>query len=446
MRRRIVIIVIAMLMTLMMMPLCAFAETASTEDLTADVKGSDDLDWSTLEPGVDYVDGEIVVTFVDDLESEDMIYDIAYDNGFTVLEIMGFSEWVMGGGKVAAFIVPEGMTVPEAIDKIELDPRVRFATPNGVFSLYGSTYPNMTRIYGTDRYETAFAAADKVYSKHGEPFDRIIVASGTDYPDALTGSKLANNERPLILVSNATEGRTLNYIQNRVKEGGTVYLLGGTGAVSQEFEDNLISDGYEVKRLGGKDRYETNISVLTEMHTEANVMWGFERVTVVSGKDFPDALCGSTTGVSLLLVGDKLTESQKQYLDSIKISHFLIVGGTSAVGESIEQELSAYAETKRIGGKDRYETSELLAMECFDTPYGITFATGQSFADGIVAGAFNRSYGVSGPVVLASNPRGQSSIMRTYIDSIYPKDPPVYVFGGQSLISDYTIGVIMGVQ
>lgn len=451
MKRRIGIILLALLMVLTLMPVNIFAESEPMQSVEIGINGSGnpaDFDWSTLEPGVDYVEGEMVVTFVDDLEKQDMIYDIAYENGFTVLEILGFFDWVAGGGKLAVFSVPDGMTVPDAIDKVEEDPRVQYATPNGIFGLASTSESySVIRIYGSDRYETAFAAANRVFSKYNRPLESIVIANGQDFPDALSSTKITGNNKPLILTSNATEARTLSFIQTRVKSGGTIYLVGGTGVISQGFENTLKQRGYTIKRLGGKDRYETNLLILKEVKDHnADYVTFPETLVVVSGKDFADALSASPCGGTMMLVGDKLTEGQKQYLDKSFLGKILIIGGTGAVSSSVEQELKAFAPIERIGGADRYETSELVATNwTVNSNPDMCFVSGSNFADGIVAGAFARSYGLTGcaPVILVSNERGQSPLMSAYIDGIYPETPTAWVFGGPTLIKDKTMVEIL---
>ena len=451
MKRRIGIFLLALLMVLTLMPVNIFADGEPMQSAEIGINGSEnpaDFDWSTLEPGVDYVEGEMVVTFVDDLEKQDMIYDIAYENGFTVLEILGFFDWVAGGGKLAVFSVPDGMTVPDAIDKVEEDPRVQYATPNGIFGLASTSESySVIRIYGSDRYETAFAAANRVFSKYNRPLESIVIANGQDFPDALSSTKITGNNKPLILTSNATEARTLSFIQTRVKSGGTIYLVGGTGVISQGFENTLKQRGYTIKRLGGKDRYETNLLILKEVKDHnADYVTFPETLVVVSGKDFADALSASPCGGTMMLVGDKLTEGQKQYLDKSFLGKILIIGGTGAVSSSVEQELKAFAPIERIGGADRYETSELVATNwTVNSNPDMCFVSGSNFADGIVAGAFARSYGLTGcaPVILVSNERGQSPLMSAYIDGIYPETPTAWVFGGPTLIKDKTMVEIL---
>lgn len=113
----------------------AYAQTndGSLEPATDEIcsKFKTGVDWDKLESGKDYVPGEMIVTFADDLESEDAIYEIAEEYGFEVAEIMGFCDWK--GGKTALISVPYEVSVPDAILEIEACPEVRYATPNGVF-------------------------------------------------------------------------------------------------------------------------------------------------------------------------------------------------------------------------------------------------------------------------------------------------------------------------
>lgn len=54
------------------------------------------------------------------------------------------------------------------------------------------------RLAGSDRYETAYAVAEQMKLNKGkEKFDNIVVASGENYPDALSGNYLAFRKKHL---------------------------------------------------------------------------------------------------------------------------------------------------------------------------------------------------------------------------------------------------------
>lgn len=74
-------------------------------------------------------------------------------------------------------------------------------------------------------------------------------------------------------------------------------------------------------------------------------------------------------------------------------SNAIIVGGTSAVPDAVNQQLSAagVSSVQRLQGETRYETSAKIAEyeKSQDmTANGAVFATGSNFPDALVAGPF----------------------------------------------------------
>ena len=57
------------------------------------------------------------------------------------------------------------------------------------------------------------------------------------------------------------------YIKGNLAPEGKIYLLGGEAVVPESAISGL--DGYEVKRLWGTDRYETNLAILEEASSYA---------------------------------------------------------------------------------------------------------------------------------------------------------------------------------
>ena len=123
----------------------------------------------------------------------------------------------------------------------------------------------VTRIYGDNRYDTAIRSANYLKKlQGGRRFETIIVACGSAYPDALSGSYLSYvTGAPILLVSEKYEETILEYIKTNLLPTGSLYILGGTGVVSQNFEDRARDLQIQnVERLGGANRYETNLKIL----------------------------------------------------------------------------------------------------------------------------------------------------------------------------------------
>jgi len=238
---------------------------------------------------------------------------------------------------------------------------------------------NYQRISGAERYETSRAAAEEILNQRGaEQFHAVILASGSGFADALSGSSLAGvTDAPILLYSEKQLVQLSAYLQRRLHPEGTVYLLGGTAAISQSAEA-AFSD-YKLIRLGGENRYETNLKILEQ----AGIQSG--ELLVCSGKGFADSLSVSCLGKPVLLVGEELTPLQRQFLQQ-QSWDCVIIGGEGAVNTGVENELREYGSVRRIGGADRYETSRMVAEAFFKAPQKIVLASAEDYPDGLCAG------------------------------------------------------------
>ena len=287
----------------------------------------------------------------------------------------------------------------------------------------------VVRVYGEDRFETAFKVADELKATLGvDKFQAVIIASGADFADALTGSYLANVKGAPILLSYKAEQnlQVVNYVRQNLVAGGTVYILGGNAAVPTAMD--LLFVGYNVKRLSGETRFETNLAILKE----AGVKDGQE-ILVCTATNFADSLSASATGLPILLVYNeksKLTDSQKEYLATLKDCTFTIIGGHNAVSLKTESAVALYGKTTRHFGANRYETSVGVANRYFTNPDYAILAYGTNYPDGLCGGVL--AHAKNAPLLLTS-PGCESSA------SGYIKASGItagMVLGGDGLISD----------
>ena len=292
-------------------------------------------------------------------------------------------------------------------------------------------FDGVFRLYGDNRYATATAAADMLKEVLGvEKFETIIVASGTDFADALSGSYLAAmKDAPILLIRNRDieMNQVKTYIKNNLVPGGTVYLLGGTKAVPEAMEKGL--EGFQVKRLWGATRYETNLAILKEAGVEG------KDILVCTGKGFADSLSASAVGLPILLVKDNLNAEQKSLLNSVN-GDFIIVGGTSAVNRTTENQLLTYGRAKRLAGGTRYETSVLVAKEFFSDPNGMVIAYGMNFPDGLAGGPL--AYQLNMPLILATSDKAAGA--KDYAKNYTVQDG--IVMGGSKLVNDRAVASI----
>ena len=260
------------------------------------------------------------------------------------------------------------------------------------------------RISGDNRYLTAWSVAAYLHHINGD-FDNVVVAYGGNFPDALSGGYLTKvKNAPLLLINPKEEKNTIMHIQEIMKPSGTIYLLGGTGVISSEFESTLKTKGMKVKRLWGQGRYDTNLEILKEAVKPG------DEILVATGTNYADSLSGSSVGKGMLLVGKGLTTKQIQWIKNAGIKKFYILGGTGAVSVGIENELKKFGQVERIGGKNRYETSYLIAKKFFPTSKHITLVSGKNFPDGLSGAPYAMSK--NAPILLVSD--GSTDFAKKY--------------------------------
>lgn len=292
------------------------------------------------------------------------------------------------------------------------------------------------RIAGKDRFETSIKVADTLKANMGvSKFDNIVIASGMTFADALPGSYLAAKKNaPILLIGAGNASIITDYVNNNLKAGGTVYVLGGIGVVP----DAWVSGMSKVKRLGGIDRYDTNLKILKE----AGVNDGSD-ILVCTGTNFADSLSASATGKPILLVGNLLTANQRSYLDSISGESYYMIGGTGAVNDKIMEECSVYCNTGkvyRLEGANRYETSIVVAGWFFNLPDYAVLAYGLNFPDGLSAGLL--AFNMNAPLILTATGSEQQAVSYASAEKIKYG----YVIGGSGLISDNSVRKIFGMS
>ena len=130
--------------------------------------------------------------------------------------------------------------------------------------------------------------------------------------------------------------------------GKTVFLLGGTAALSSAVESAITQSGYQVVRFDGIDRFDTAMRIARDgLNNPATLL-------VADGLNFPDVLTAGAAaakaqGAVLLSVGASPVAITSSYISSRPAGGTLFaIGGPAA---------QAYPAAVAIVGVDRYDTS-----------------------------------------------------------------------------------------
>lgn len=283
------------------------------------------------------------------------------------------------------------------------------------------------RINGATRYETSYLVAKKGWTSS----DTVIIAPGTDYPDALCAGPLAGkNNAPILLAKNESlnnQQELKNLLSSlKVKK---VYIVGGTGVLSSSFENQIKAMNITTKRLGGANRYDTSVKIAQEVGTTGEVV-------ISTGLNFADSLSiSSIAGIKgmpiLLTKNSEFPSSARNYLNSKNITKTYVVGGSGIISDAL---FKTFKNPERLGGTDRYATNEKI-FNRFKSSLNISqmyLALGTNFPDALSVSALaakNSSF-----VILHSNSEVKAPTMNMVTqnrDSINK----IYVIGGPQLIT-----------
>lgn len=204
----------------------------------------------------------------------------------------------------------------------------------------------VSRIAGADRYITAASVA----GQYSAGLDRVVLASGQEYPDALSGAALAGHESvPLLLTRrDRLDAATIAQLQ-RIRPN-EVLVLGGTSRVSQSVSESAAHyAGGSVRRLAGGNRYETASLVAAEFGPTGGGAF------VASGDLFPDALIGAALagreGVPVHLTPwNRAHEATLSALQEQDPDSLTVFGGQSSVTEPTAEDLARFARDGYVEG------------------------------------------------------------------------------------------------
>ncbi|WP_092923886.1 cell wall-binding repeat-containing protein [Romboutsia hominis] len=196
---------------------------------------------------------------------------------------------------------------------------------------------NVKRLAGDSRYETSMAVAEEIKANlpKGETFEEIFVVGGKGEADALSASAIAGSMKTPILLTPASDldKHVEGFIKANVKDGDNkndmvdIFVVGGETSVSKKVQSQLVNipgKEFEVKRLAGEGRQETNAAVISEFAESIKDETG-KKSGVVVGKSNNAALVDSLsagayaakTGSHIVLATNELTDSQEDALDKI---------------------------------------------------------------------------------------------------------------------------------
>jgi len=289
--------------------------------------------------------------------------------------------------------------------------------------------PLIVRLSGENRYETNISIIKKGWSEAAN----VVLANGENYPDALCAAPLAKAKNAPILLTKTDQLNDLSISELSRLKTKNVYIIGGTGVISNEVEDQLKNLGISCIRLAGINRYETSVKIAEQIGTDNGIV-------VASGENFPDALSiapiAAEKGMPILLSSrNALPKEVSSYLQDKNIPNSYVIGGTAVLSSDIKTSLK---NAKRLSGMNRYETNINIIKEFensldFNSIYA---ASAQNFPDALSGSVLSAN--ANAPIVLMDNDLSE-------VTSDFLKDQnskTINILGGTGAISSNTENIL----
>ncbi|WP_108668338.1 cell wall-binding repeat-containing protein [Euzebya rosea] len=247
------------------------------------------------------------------------------------------------------------------------------------------------------------------------PTQRVLIGREDQFADNMA-SAVMQAEAPLLLVP--TEGPISQRVRDLLAtyDPSEVVLLGGEAALSADVERELAAD-YQVTRRSGPTRFETAINIAEVEAPTANTALlarGFAAEgSTDASQAFADSLAAGGWAADegwpiLLTPTDTLPGSVRAYLERSSIDTMMIMGGTAAISETVENELEEMGiATTRVAGPTRFDTAiavaEMRGVDNASDAGRVILVEGQAedaWAGGFAAAAHSAEF--DAPIVLAN--------------------------------------------
>ena len=324
-----------------------------------------------------------------------------------------------------------------------IDAGFGFVTAQGIGAYSGSlsrTFSiqmtkSVERLGGSTRYGTCERIIDAAYPSSAQG---VIIATGSNYPDALAASALAALKNyPIVIVPGNELGAEAISTIDRLGAREAI-IVGGDDVVSANCVTQLLAiDSISmVRRLAGSDRFGTALAIFEEGKDN----WS-DTAIITTGHNYADALSISPlahANISPIFLSENDGTLGSETLDAILSGGFtdiVLVGGTDVVSAYVETQLGNTYSYTRLGGDDRYDTCALIAQWCTNNSYlkwdvcGV--ATGMDFPDALTGSTL---LGMHKGVLLLIDDMAENSTFEL-ARNLGPEISTVYLFGGTGVVN-----------
>ncbi|HSP52313.1 MAG TPA: cell wall-binding repeat-containing protein, partial [Cryobacterium sp.] len=246
-----------------------------------------------------------------------------------------------------------------------------------------------SRLSGVDRYATAVEVSKSGFAPG---VARVYVATGYNFPDALSAAPAAARAKSPVLLTD--QGTLPDVVRDEIRrlKPAQIVVVGGAPSVSEAVFAQLKALAPAV-RIAGDDRYATSRAIAKDAFGTT----GARTAYIATGTNFPDALAAGPAaarydGPILLVPGNATTldAATRALIEELGITQVRIAGGTPSLSAGIEagiRDTRGVTAVSRFAGADRLATAAAINRDAFPTGDTIYLAMSTNFPDALVGSA-----------------------------------------------------------
>lgn len=190
---------------------------------------------------------------------------------------------------------------------------------------------DVTRLGGATRFETSIIV-DLEVRKLSDVGHKAVIANGYTVFDALTAGAAAGKMGVGILFN---DGKSVDMLSAALEDVTEAIVLGGNLVEKASVVDALKAQGIAVERVFGDTRYATAVAIADRFYVNPT------KVVISNGEMPYDALSGTAVSSKynapmLITKSNSLNNETKMYIEKVKPSEIIVLGGEMAISNSVE--------------------------------------------------------------------------------------------------------------
>lgn len=217
----------------------------------------------------------------------------------------------------------------------------------------------VSRVYGADRYATSAAIAKSGWSQSSDAF----IATGVDFPDALSASAAAGKLGVPVVLVPGTERVAPSSVLNALRDLKVtkIHIAGGTGVVTTQMQSSVATSGRSVARYAGASRYDTSADLVSKIFSaRSDTYWAV-------GYNFADALTGAAAagaqgGALLLVEPDCVPTVVYRANDRVTSGRTYLLGGSGVLTDGVMIGNECMVQPSGINSADWVGTKKLYSL------------------------------------------------------------------------------------